>query len=174
MSSINTTTINGALAANRATFTIKAGGSSSSVNVTPVARPITMDGTSANNFEQMASSANATGVGLNFAIGSTIGTVDSFTKDIDIRVANEYVHKISFDGLHQKLSDVEVNTTGLIQSRVGKYYNGAGTLVTIPSSLTVTYGASDRAASNGRQASGLYYYRNGKTSVTKGIAKPTT
>lgn len=173
MSSINATAVTGSLSLNRFTFTIKAGGSSSSANTTPVASPSTMDGTSSNNFQQMAGSANASGIGLTFVTGSTLGAVDSFTKDIDIRVANEYQHKIGFDGLHQKLSDVEVNTTGLLQSRVGKYYTAGGALVT-PSGITQTYGSSDRAATNGRQASGLYYFRNGKTSVTKGISRPTT
>lgn len=49
MSSLNANTITGSLAANRTTITIKAGGTSSNTNTTPVASPSTMDGTSSNN-----------------------------------------------------------------------------------------------------------------------------
>jgi hypothetical protein len=175
MSSLNANTITGSLAANRTTITIKAGGTSSNTNTTPVASPSTMDGTSSNNFDQMARSSVATGIGLNLLIAAS-GVPDprSYIKGIHINVPNEFSHKITFDGLNQKLYDVELSTTGLIVSRDGRYYLPNGTLVGRLSAVSGAYGASDKAAINGRNASGYYYYRLGRNSITKGLNRPTT
>jgi len=170
--------INSALARNRTTTTVKAGGTSTATNNLPIAGLPAFDGNSSNNLNSMLTNAYATGLGLGQVSGvAGLQEVRNFGKLVNVRLGDENASRVYGDGINQKLFDYGINTTGLIQSRTGKYYNASGVQVTpaVSSGLYVvnTNRGNDRAAMPGRQASGYIYYKSGANFITKGLPTPT-
>lgn len=170
------TKFNSALLLNRNNVIARSAGTANTAFIaTPISRPRSMDAQSSNNINQMI--AQISGVNYSTLVQS-LGSVKDITRLIDQSIGNQQnINIVQSDGLNQKTSDLNPNTTGYIQSRYGYYYDANGFRRT-PAATTINYpvnsASGDRASKSGRTNSAYFFYAMGASRSTKSIALPTT
>jgi hypothetical protein len=152
--------------------TSKAGGSSTMLNEVAVAgNPAIFDGSSNDQItDTIIASTGNVGLSIGYAAGSAIGAADEVRQLIETDVANSNL--VNQDGQHQKLTDVEVFTSGLIRLRNGTWVNQDGDAASA-TGISVNHQIGGTGGDTSISGVEEYNYRIGNSNINKELPART-
>lgn len=149
---------------NVATTVAKGGGDTYEAGVlTPIARPDSFDGSTNDNAQAFFTNVTENSTPAISASGRNLGEPRDFKVSDSLSAGNV----IQGDGNHDKLSDLQIVTTGLTETRTGTFIAPDGSTVSIKPSGEFDYQVIDGSGDEALSESFRYYWKQGGQNTEK-------